>query len=412
MSFINMMAHRPLAYSHSFVKLSTHAMHTTLIAHSASLLLAFAAFAQFSNTPEGEPAKAVPQPQVLEEKPAATPTPANPDDFRAIGVGDPAPTLNGATWIQGDRVTAFEPGSVYVVDFWATWCGPCIAFIPELNAIHNDYAARGVRVIGVSIWENSRNSDAGVDYVKRVTDFVKGRRDMTYAIAYGGDDGVLSQRWMNGAGRVSIPTVFLIDKQGRVAWVGHPRMGLKEKLDALIEGKLDSATEQAASKAREDLRRQAFKLATPMQKAIESKDWDKAIGYLDEILKLDAEMFAPSAVAKLRLLITGKQDMAAASAFAKTSLETYKDNARTLADMSVVMLTQGDAATRDLETAGKLADRAMELKPDHPRSMRARAEYLWATGKQDDARALITKAVGLAGLDEQGDVLESANKMK
>lgn len=336
---------------------------------------------------------------------------AQAEEFRTFSVGEAAPSLRGLTWVQGEAVETFEPGKVYVVDFWATWCGPCIAFIPELNGIHNDYLGRDVRVIGVSIWENARASDASVDLLQRVKDFVKSRRDMSYTIAYDDASGIIAQRWMNGAGRVSIPTVFLIDKQGRVAWVGHPRMGLKEKLDELLDGKLDSATAQAQSQAREDLRRRAFKLATPLQKAIEAKEWDKAIGMLDEIVALDAEMFAPSSVAKLRLLMTGKQDKAAATAHALAALETYKDNARTLADMAVVLLTQGDETVRDVETAGKLASRAMEIAPERARSMRAMAEWLWATSKPDEARALIERAQSAAGLDEAGDVAASVKKM-
>ncbi|GDX98771.1 hypothetical protein LBMAG48_11750 [Phycisphaerae bacterium] len=391
---------------------------------SVSLLFAAGVCAQYSNKdvtpavakPAAQPAQTQPQtqpaeqPQVVEAPPQTDPS---PDAFRPITVGDAAPTLTGAKWIQGEPITKFEEGTIYVVDFWATWCGPCIAFIPELNAIHNDYQSKNVRVIGMSIWENARNSDAGVDFVKRVTDFAKSRRDMNYTIAYGGDDGVISQRWMNAAGRVSIPTVFLIDGKGRVAWFGHPRMGLKDKLDELLAGKLDGATAQAESQAREDLRRRAFKLATPLQKAIESKKWDEAIGYLDEIIELDSQMFAPSAVAKMRLLVTGKQDLQAASDFALNSLEgAFKDDHRTLANMALVMLTQGDAATRNVEAADKLASRAFELAPEQPRVMLAMAEAHWAGGRQDEARAIITKAVGAATTDDRAEIAAAAERMK
>ncbi len=78
-------------------------------------------------------------------------------------------------WIKGQKLDRFEPGKAYVLDFWATWCGPCIESFPHLTRLQKQYADKGLTVIGVSIWEE----DQGV-----VDPFVKARSDaMGFSVA-------------------------------------------------------------------------------------------------------------------------------------------------------------------------------------------------------------------------------------
>ncbi len=55
-------------------------------------------------------------------------------------VGDQAPALSIGNWVKGSPVKSFEPGKVYVIEFWETWCGPCIRNIPHVNEIQKEYA--------------------------------------------------------------------------------------------------------------------------------------------------------------------------------------------------------------------------------------------------------------------------------
>src|SRR6478735_4808346 len=57
-------------------------------------------------------------------------------------VGDPVTpdALGKAEWIQGSAPTAWEPGKLYLIECWATWCGPCVAAIPHVNELHRKYA--------------------------------------------------------------------------------------------------------------------------------------------------------------------------------------------------------------------------------------------------------------------------------
>lgn len=152
-----------------------------------------------------------------------------------LKVGDPAPALQTGKWVQGDPVKAFQPGKAYIVEFWATWCGPCRASIPHLNEIYKQFKDKGLVVIGQNCWESDESLVA--PFVKKMGD------QMTYRVAL--DDkssdpkGAMAQTWMAAAGRNGIPSAFLIDTKGRVAWIGHP-MALK---DSTIEDALSGKSE-------------------------------------------------------------------------------------------------------------------------------------------------------------------------
>src|SRR5215813_3515388 len=66
--------------------------------------------------------------------------------------GDPAPALHLSKWLKGEEVKEFEKGKVYVIECWATWCGPCIAAMPHVTELQRKYADQGVVVIGVNVW--------------------------------------------------------------------------------------------------------------------------------------------------------------------------------------------------------------------------------------------------------------------
>ena len=185
-------------------------------------------------------------PQIDTTVPVATP--ALPRSFQrsstatralspvTLKVGDPAPALAQGKYVQGEPLAAFEKGKVYVVEFWATWCGPCRRVIPHINALQAKHKSRGLVVIGQNVWQRGENVE------KDVTDFVKQMgADMGYRVALD-RDGAMAETWMRAAGRGGIPCAFVVDKDGKVAWIGHPMSGLDEAVEKLLPGK--SATEQ------------------------------------------------------------------------------------------------------------------------------------------------------------------------
>jgi thiol-disulfide isomerase/thioredoxin len=150
-----------------------------------------------------------------------------------LKVGDPAPKLCPGKWLQGEPVAEFAPGTVYVVEFWATWCGPCKASIPHLNELHLKFKDQGLVVIGQDCWE--RNDAAVEPFVRNMA------AKMTYRVAADdksdGGKGKMANAWMSAAGRNAIPAAFIVGKQGKIVWIGHPM-----KLDETMLGEILGAT--------------------------------------------------------------------------------------------------------------------------------------------------------------------------
>ena len=69
---------------------------------------------------------------------------------KTLTIGDKAPAIDIAHWIKGKKIEEFEADKVYVIEFWATWCGPCVASMPHLSELQKKYADYDVKFISVS----------------------------------------------------------------------------------------------------------------------------------------------------------------------------------------------------------------------------------------------------------------------
>jgi thiol-disulfide isomerase/thioredoxin len=186
-----------------------------------------------------------------------------------LAVGSPAPKLDIEHWIQDGNgffkaVTDFKKGNVYVVEFWATWCGPCISSMPHLAELQNKYRGENVQIISVS----DEPLETVEEFLKREADGKDGGKttfaEITSAYSLTTDpDQSTYEAYMVAAQQRGIPTAFLIGKDGVIEWIGHP-MEMDEPLASVVSGSWDRVA-YAKAYAERQAAQEAF--ATTLQKA-------------------------------------------------------------------------------------------------------------------------------------------------
>ncbi len=157
-------------------------------------------------------------------------------DDALLSVGSVAPDLNVEHWFpQADgkvkKITKFEAGKIYVVEFWATWCGPCVQGMPHLAQLQREYGEKGVQIIGVSSEDlptvkrfleqqvpqrakaDSQASPAPAQTFAQVTS--------AYSLTCDPDEST-EKSYMQAAFQSTIPKAFIVGKDGKIEWIGHP----------------------------------------------------------------------------------------------------------------------------------------------------------------------------------------------
>jgi thiol-disulfide isomerase/thioredoxin len=180
------------------------------------------------------------------------------EPIKQLTIGDVAPAIDVSDWVQDgggkwEHISEFKPGNVTVVEFWATWCGPCVAAMPHVSELQEKYADKGVQVVSIS-----------TEPLETVTEFLKqtaAGEERTYAeitanycLTTDPDESV-HKDYMEAAGQNGIPCAFLVGKDGKIEWIGHP-MAIDEPLAQVVEGTWDRETFRAQFEAEQKLERE------------------------------------------------------------------------------------------------------------------------------------------------------------
>jgi thiol-disulfide isomerase/thioredoxin len=224
---------------------------------------------------------------------------------QTLSIGDKAPALRVEKWIKGPSVASFKPGKVYVIEFWGTWCKPCVETIPHITSVANKYRDKA-QVIAVAISDRP---------LAEVESFVQKQGDqMQYTVARDTQDGQMAKQWVIATKTFSMaPLTFIVDRTGNIAWIGHPKL-MEEPLEQIVAGTYDVKANKAEfeSKRKADLIERAERAKSGawlddvfdrVNKLMSKKEYEAALSDLTSTILADPRALGHLGNWKLNLMI-------------------------------------------------------------------------------------------------------------
>ncbi len=300
-----------------------------------------------------------------------------------LAIGDPNPGLQLAKFVKGDEIKVPLKDDITVVEFWATWCGPCRAGMPHISELQREYGDK-VRFIGVT-----QEDEAVVN--KFLSSAGPGGKTWDEVIDYRlalDDGGWTNNAYMRAANQNGIPCAFIVGRDGTVEWIGHPG-SIDQPLQQIVDGSWDRQAAVA------EFKQQAMfdKYAQKLTGMIRSGNFDAALSLLDEMEASSGGKSIPLLSNRLMILMMANRAEEASSVRGEL-IEAAWDDATVLNGVAWETAT-ADAPT-DLKLALKAAKRADEIRENKDAAILdtlARCHY--ELGQLDEAIEVQQKAVDL-----------------
>jgi len=300
------------------------------------------------------------------------------------GEGEPAPPLHVASWVRGEPVRRFERGRVYVVEFWASWCGASRRAIERLTALQNAHQ-EDLIVLAIS------SRDLQGESLERVTSLVSERgEEIGYRVGF--DERRRTARaWLDAFDVRSVPTAFVVNREGLIAWIGNPLWPPGEMEDAaarVLAGPFSSADRGALRRTHLERRERIERAERELEELDRANQPARALRLLDMLIELNPGSAASYAYRRFEVLIAAPGLLEEAYRYGRVAAEgALKHDAERLKSMASVILEEPGVARRDLDLALSAALRAAEL------TRRQNADVLDTLALAHFRRGEVSKAV-------------------
>lgn len=138
-------------------------------------------------------------------------------------------------WLQGTPVKEWEKDKVYIFEFWATWCGPCLAAMPHMEQLHQAFKDNPLmQIIGVNVMDRKTP--------EALKEFIKNRpTPLNYTMAVDVDGKKTREKWLEPQKVNGIPHAFAV-KNGQLIWRGHPAQLSEKTMQAMLKPDFSAAS--------------------------------------------------------------------------------------------------------------------------------------------------------------------------
>jgi thiol-disulfide isomerase/thioredoxin len=229
-----------------------------------------------------------------------------------LAEGNTAPGLDIDKWLKGSETT-IESGKTYIIEFWAPKVEACQRALPILTSMQREWRDDGLVVIGIT-GEVYLTDEGGGNQTKIEMDDIKAfiRRQgeqMDFTVAYDRQNSTI-RAWMDAAEKKKVPTAFIVDKQGKIAYIGDP---LEEKFRNILRRVLTGRYDP-------NLEHQAEPVLKEARTARKEHNWRVALKRYEDVVELDKRVFAGIALEKFDTMLASMGDRALAYDYAVNTL--------------------------------------------------------------------------------------------
>lgn len=314
-----------------------------------------------------------------------------------LKVGDPAPPIAPGSWAQGEPIKERDGNKVYLVEFWATWCGPCIAAIPHLNELSQKHREAGLVVIGQNL---------GEDQTKVAGFLQKMGAKMSYHVAVDDAQKTMATTWLQAAEQRGIPCAFVVDKKGKIAYLGHP-MRLEEALLEKLLKEPGTPAPTAAPVAPATLSPKAEELIAEAKRFLAADQPDQAAPVIAALHQELPDGFRHlGGLLELDLMIARKQfdDALGLAGFLAEDFAARPEVVLTVAQQ---LARAKEATAPMLTTASELAEPLSQSdSPVQSAALAVKARVAFQEGKKELAVNLQRQALAVASPDQAASAQE------